>query len=771
MKPKVFDLEADAAAVPFPAPAPSAPGRSTLTSRLPGRPTMILRVESAEAARELAHAWGPRDPNGVAAGAGAAIDRAASSSTGAPLPDDVRSRFEGSLGADLSAVRVHTGATSADAAHAVGAHAYTVGQDIHFADGRYAPGDPFGLHLLAHEVAHTVQQRGESAPAPQCKLEVSSPGDAAEREADRAADAMVAGAPFAVPGAPPAIARDVDGDMVKAGNDAANANSNDVRVQVVMGHTTSADEMEAKEILKKIRAAEKPLAERTVRRWRSDHDGDLGPMKSMLVENRDAEFVLEQYLATVSDSGNYQSEYAASYATTKRDYGKFMGLFQAFEAAGGKLAHDSQKAKLASLSNDPEFLRARQKFEEVRDHLATDRNKVQEDQTKADSAKAGLMSAVYAMGATAARATAKTKQAELDALKQSINDAVSTIMMIGQIAAVATTGALTFGSSDSGFNMEKLVESSPEIAAPGTPAPPPAAGTPPPPPSLAPPDIRKFTVPGSDLHPQAGSPEDGLPGAKINDTRTYAMPSQTVATAKDLGSKGVAALGGPKEMLTKAITMMEEAKIDKIQAQIDAANEEGNLKEAAAQVAAMKKARTEYLARIETLSNNVRNLIDHKSQLNTHMNAMVSAAKRKGADKDLTGSIRLLGAGDQFLSQIDHTIRLGDKQQETGREAKVRRNNINAGPYSGGSAQGPGQLFYWSIDGKKEKGVWVATKHHVELKATGKDSLEGGVANSTQFDVGKSLDELKRWKEVVREKRDLAQGSLGIGKAAGHSSD
>lgn len=139
-----------------------------------------------------------RDANGVAEGADAAV-AAASPSSSMPLPSDVRARFERSTGADLSGVRIHTGHESAEAAHAVGAHAYTVGQDIHFAAGQYAPSNPAGLHLLAHEVAHTVQQRG-IPPTTQCKLEVSTPNDAAEVEADHAADALVQGASVSIGG-------------------------------------------------------------------------------------------------------------------------------------------------------------------------------------------------------------------------------------------------------------------------------------------------------------------------------------------------------------------------------------------------------------------------------------------------------------------------------------------------------------------------------------------------------------------------------------------
>lgn len=115
---------------------------------------------------------------------------AAASSTGSPLPAPLMRKFERSLGADLSEVRVHTGEASQRAAKAVNAKAYTIGHDIHFGARGYDPASSGGQHLLAHEVAHTVQQAG-GAQRMKCKLELSSPGDDLEREADRAADAMV----------------------------------------------------------------------------------------------------------------------------------------------------------------------------------------------------------------------------------------------------------------------------------------------------------------------------------------------------------------------------------------------------------------------------------------------------------------------------------------------------------------------------------------------------------------------------------------------------
>jgi hypothetical protein len=78
-------------------------------------------------------------------------------SPGRPLEAGARGRMEAGFGADFSGVRVHDDARAAESARAVDAHAYTVGSDIAFAAGRYAPGTAAGERLLAHELAHTLQ--------------------------------------------------------------------------------------------------------------------------------------------------------------------------------------------------------------------------------------------------------------------------------------------------------------------------------------------------------------------------------------------------------------------------------------------------------------------------------------------------------------------------------------------------------------------------------------------------------------------------------------
>jgi hypothetical protein len=108
----------------------------------------------------------------MARGGGRALDRSAATSIG------------DSLGESFSDVRVHTDSHANDLARSVSARAFTVGNDIFFGKGEYNPGTSAGNELLAHELTHTVQQRGAPQTGP---LTVSQPGDALEREAEATA--------------------------------------------------------------------------------------------------------------------------------------------------------------------------------------------------------------------------------------------------------------------------------------------------------------------------------------------------------------------------------------------------------------------------------------------------------------------------------------------------------------------------------------------------------------------------------------------------------
>lgn len=80
-------------------------------------------------------------------------------SAGEPLPPQVRAFFEPRFGFEFGNVRVHRDAAAAASARAVAAHAYTVGNHVVFGGGQYAPHSAAGRALLAHELAHVIQQR------------------------------------------------------------------------------------------------------------------------------------------------------------------------------------------------------------------------------------------------------------------------------------------------------------------------------------------------------------------------------------------------------------------------------------------------------------------------------------------------------------------------------------------------------------------------------------------------------------------------------------
>ncbi|MGC1294353.1 MAG: DUF4157 domain-containing protein, partial [Alloacidobacterium sp.] len=118
---------------------------------------------------------------------------------GEPLDGGVRKPLESHFQADLSGVRIHTGAEAAESARSVDALAYTAGRDVYFAAGMYAPASSTGRRLIAHEVAHVVQQSSGKEPTIAAKsahgVKIGAPDDTLEIEADRAAEAFSIGAP------------------------------------------------------------------------------------------------------------------------------------------------------------------------------------------------------------------------------------------------------------------------------------------------------------------------------------------------------------------------------------------------------------------------------------------------------------------------------------------------------------------------------------------------------------------------------------------------
>jgi len=108
-------------------------------------------------------------------------------SPGHPLDSRTRAFMEPRLGHDFSQVRVHTDAKAAESARAVNALAYTVGRDVVFGAHQYRPEINIGHQLLAHELAHVVQQ-GATTQSP---LQLGEVQSATELEADAVAHSVV----------------------------------------------------------------------------------------------------------------------------------------------------------------------------------------------------------------------------------------------------------------------------------------------------------------------------------------------------------------------------------------------------------------------------------------------------------------------------------------------------------------------------------------------------------------------------------------------------
>ena len=128
-------------------------------------------------------------------------------SLGQPLDATTRTFMESRFGHDFSQVRVHTDTKAAEAAEAVNARAYTVGQNVVFGAGQYTLDTTIGKKLLAHELTHTIQQ-GNQNPAYQSELQIGSTSDPAEAVADKMGHAIATSemAPTTLPFTPSPVA-------------------------------------------------------------------------------------------------------------------------------------------------------------------------------------------------------------------------------------------------------------------------------------------------------------------------------------------------------------------------------------------------------------------------------------------------------------------------------------------------------------------------------------------------------------------------------------
>jgi Domain of unknown function (DUF4157) len=161
-------------------------------NRLAGAPSVVRRACNCGGtcpachARKMALREGDRAIGAAPATARTAV---AQSAGGQALDPGVRRQMESAFGRDLGHVRVHRDANAANAASDLKARAFTVGDQVFFGSGRWAPETPDGRELLGHELAHVVQHGdgvGGMGPDRADELIVGSPSDPVEAEAQEA---------------------------------------------------------------------------------------------------------------------------------------------------------------------------------------------------------------------------------------------------------------------------------------------------------------------------------------------------------------------------------------------------------------------------------------------------------------------------------------------------------------------------------------------------------------------------------------------------------
>lgn len=111
--------------------------------------------------------------------------------SGQPLDSGVRSRMESAFSMNFSHVRTHTDSVAAGLSHGLNARAFTVGEHVAFGSGEYKPGSIYGDALIAHELAHVIQQSGANTSV--APLQTENTGhNVFEEDADKSAMGAVA---------------------------------------------------------------------------------------------------------------------------------------------------------------------------------------------------------------------------------------------------------------------------------------------------------------------------------------------------------------------------------------------------------------------------------------------------------------------------------------------------------------------------------------------------------------------------------------------------
>lgn len=711
------------------------------------------RHSSAMAAPEHPVASGllMRKGEGATAGHAEAAVAGATSSIGSSLPAPLMRKFESSIGADLSNVRVHTGSESATAASSVGARAYATGQDIHFGAGQYDPSSSGGQHLIAHEVAHTVQQRG-GAPSRQNKLEVSSPHDAAEHEADHAADAMVAGAPATVSSGGLAISRKpVDpstGDLQGAGDEAQQkAWATPLQVDTLSVQT---DRDRVGEVIADINAQQKNVDAAV--KADSNIEAQYGPQaKNTETKTRLSIFNTKLDVTNV-DTAAFGSQYRYAYADYQRLVAEANEYLTAQNRNGARTngdplgvvaaEHDdgvSSAVKIDSNSQSVRFMAARR-------NLNTAATKMNSQMTLVRGAANSLQGAIFKASQAAAAAAGAAAAGKLAAVNAEIAQVAAGVSTVVKIASAV--GGLAGGTgATSAIGTAKASSE--------------AGGT---------------HIGVSDFAAQTG-----MKGQDVLTPEAHSKAALAAAMGKDAAS--VFSSGGdPATALVTAIgTYANKDKIGTLQAAITKAAAE----EATFKVAGDALLMTGYQQTLEGQAGSLMVLqqafVSAKQEVQAAGEDLMAVLNKGGAKgKKQARSVLFLTDADRFLAQVETAISSGKNQQSNLKGAAEDRRGLRGTSAAlGEKGVGPNgeeaaNQYYYRCSKIETKGVIYGTNTQFKLDRVfvkfqdngtihqgGKGTIEG--AGSADDEVAVKIKTLEMAKKQVQALQSQVQSALGLG--------
>jgi hypothetical protein len=719
------------------------PGKIPVTARIAPPPGL------AQPPLDAAAVWGGimrrRESGGSIEDGAEARVASAAGSAGQPLPEALRERFESSLDADLSGVRVHTGAESQAAAQAVGAKAYAVGQDIHFGAGQYQPATAEGQHLLAHEVAHTVQQAG-GASGWQPKLEIGSATDPAELEADRAADAMVAGrsAQVVVSAASvaPKLLRLQDSNAVRQAGDSAEAAGWGATLSVDSASVTM-DRTRVGELIAKIDAQKDLLKEANKP---DTFDTVKGDVLLAISTNAATRALLEIFDDSLQTSHLDTKAFAVQFRIANADY-------QRLQAEANVLAGEKLGAAGMQLDSSMAEFNA---FRTARKDLNSAAERMEGKLSTLRGAASKLQGALYEARAAAAQAKADKAKSKLASIRQEIAAAAAGVGKIVKLASgvaglAGGSGAVSGLGKKEADVSDTTVERSPDNI-------------------FENPHHGHYVPQDVHVNPEVGTKAELMAKAEL-----------IGAMGKDAaGLAGLDAAGIAEKVVTAVGEYAEQDKIKGLQAQI--AEEEAindTFKAAAASknmsghVDTMKGAASE-------LNTQVKAFEGAKQEMTRARDALMAALEKKGGKgKQQAKAVLFLSDADKFLAQAKNAIAVGKHQQTNLKDAAERRKGLRGTSDTLEGTHRETKTYYTCKKTTSEGTLWGKNDHYqltkvdVELGGTGNmespnELVQGGQGNVEG--VGGAGDVVARQIKTLEENEKQAkvmqanvQNALGVG--------